>query len=98
MRRRLARLLILVPLTAALLAWAAYWTRRFFDARKDAEAGMDELQRLMSRGYFSPALDAKVTRALGASHEALVLALGGPVAIVLAYLLLMWLWMPRGDG
>jgi hypothetical protein len=89
-------------LTAGLLlagaaAWAAYWTERFFSSRSVAEAAMDELQKLMSRGYFSPALDERVTHALNESHMALALAFGGPFGLVIAYFSLRFFMMTREE-
>ena len=89
------RLLIGGLLLAAAVAWAAYWTERFFASRRVAEAAMDELQKLMSRGYFSPALEERVGQALDQSHIALALAFGAPLALALAFFSLRFFLMAR---
>ena len=95
---KLRRLLIGGLLLTAVSGWAAYWAERFFGSRRAAEAAMDELQKLMSRGYFSPALDERVTRALEQSHVALALAFGGPLALAIAYFSLRLFMMTREEG
>jgi hypothetical protein len=85
-------------LLAAAIAWAGYWGERFFASRKAAEAAMDQLQKLMSRGYFSPALDGHVTEALEQSHVALALAFGGPLALAIACFALRFFMMTRKEG
>jgi hypothetical protein len=85
-------------LLASSVAWAGYWAQRFFASRRAAEAAMDELQKLMSRGYFSPDLDARVTAALEQSHVALALAFGGPLALAIACVALRFFIMGREEG
>jgi ABC-type enterobactin transport system permease subunit len=94
----LRRLLIAGLLLASATAWAAYWAERFFASRKAAETAMDQLQKLMGRGYFSPALDQRVTQALEQSHVALALAFGGPLGLAIACFSLRFFLMTRKDG
>jgi hypothetical protein len=98
LKLRLKRLLIASLLLASAAAWAAYWAERFFASRRAAEAAMDELQKLMSRGYFSPALDERVTQALEQSHVALVQAFGGPIALAVAFFSIRFFLMAREEG
>jgi protein-S-isoprenylcysteine O-methyltransferase Ste14 len=82
---------------ASAVAWAAYWAERFFASRRTAEAAMDQLQKLMSRGFFSPELDVQVTAALEQCHVALALAFGGPLALAIAFFSLRFFLMTRED-
>jgi hypothetical protein len=82
-------------LLASAAAWAAYWAERFFASRRAAEAAMDQLQKLMGRGYFSPGLDQQVTQALEQSHVALILAFGGPIGLAIAYFFLRFFLLAR---
>ena len=71
-------------------AWAAFWGRRFFAARGEAEAAMDRLQPLLAAGLSDPALAAQVEAALAESHRALVFALGGPLALLILLFAALW--------
>ncbi len=81
----------------SLTFWVNHWAGRFFDARAVAESRMFELQTLMSRGYFSPPLQAQVNAALEQSHRALAFAIGGPLLLICAFFGALWLAQRRGE-
>jgi hypothetical protein len=98
MPTRLPRILTATAVFAALALWVNHWAGRFFEARKVAEDRMFELQTLMSRGYFSPELQAQVDRALEQSHRALGFAFGGPLLLILGFFAALWLLGRRGPA
>jgi hypothetical protein len=93
---RLHRLITAAIIFGSLAFWVNHWAGRFFAARAVAEDRMFELQKLMSRGYFSPALQAQVDAALDQSHRALGLAIGGPLLLIFGFFGALWLLGRRG--
>ena len=93
---RLSRILFATIVFASLGFWISHWASRFFQARAVAEDRMLELQTLMSRGFFSPELQAQVDAALGQSHQALGLAFGGPLLAIFGFFAALWLFGRRG--
>ncbi|HEY0112558.1 MAG TPA: hypothetical protein VGB59_05330 [Allosphingosinicella sp.] len=93
-------LLAATALFALVTGWAAFWANRFFLARGEAERAMDQLQARLARGLASPELASQVEAALARSHEALTLALAGPVLIILLVFASLWLAAraPEADG
>jgi hypothetical protein len=95
---RLPRILTATIIFAALALWVNHWASRFFEARSVAEDRMFQLQTLMSRGYFSPQLQAQVDDALEQSHRALGFAFGGPLLLIFAFFAALWLLGMRGPA
>ena len=91
------RLVVAGAVLGLALAWALYWTTRFFESRRIAEAAMDKFQALLARDYFSRAYEAQVADALEQSHRALGFALGGPFLVAVGYLLWLFLWVARRE-
>lgn len=97
MSARLQRILFTGIIFACVGLWVSHWASRFFEARAVAEARMFELQTLMSRGYFSPELQAQVDTALGQSHRALGFAFAGPLLLIAGFFAAVWLIGGRGE-
>jgi hypothetical protein len=78
-------------LFALALGWAGFWGERFFEARIRGEAALDALQPFLARGYRPPELSAQIDQALADSHFALMMALAGPLLLILLLFGALWL-------
>jgi hypothetical protein len=71
--------------------WAIYRAGRFFEARGRGEAALDAMQPYLRRGFRPPELSARIDQALADSHVALIMALGGPLLVILGLFAALWL-------
>jgi hypothetical protein len=85
------RALVAGTLFAAVAAWAVHWTNRFFEARSRGEAALDSLQPSLRQGWNRPAMSSRIDAALADSHFALLMALSGPLLVILPLFAAVWL-------